>query len=314
MTRFIRNWKRYLPAIGILLFIYILVKIDLSTVLLEIKNVNVFFLLVGVFFVIFLMLSETTKWFTIARFQGIKIPFIEAFKINMIDNYYGFITPSKIGSVIRAEYLKKYADGHFGKGLFNFIIDKVMDLSSIIFIAIIFSYNFKDKLDLPVSFFTAIFLMFVFMTLFFLKKERGEFVLKIIYRKLVPHRFRNQAKSSFEAFYDHVPKKRYFILFFILNCLNWVIGYSIAYFVGLSLGINLSFVIYLSIFPLATLVSLIPISVAGLGTREATLISLFGLFGITAAKVFSMSLISLFIAGIIPAIIGASYAFKKRLE
>ena len=87
MTRFIRNWKRYLPAIGILLFIYILVKIDLSTVLLEIKNVNVFFLLVGVFFVIFLMLSETTKWFTIARFQGIKIPFIEAFNHHKLDVY-----------------------------------------------------------------------------------------------------------------------------------------------------------------------------------------------------------------------------------
>jgi hypothetical protein len=261
-----------------------------------------------------MMLSETIKWFTIARFQNIKIPFSEAFKINMIDNYYGFITPSKVGSVIRAEYLRKYTEGHFGKGLFNFIIDKVMDLSAIIFIAIIFSYNFKDKLDLPIGFFTALFLFFVFGTLFFLKKERSEVILRIIYRKLVPNRFRDQAKSSFESFYDHVPKKRYFILFFLLNLFNWIINYTLAYSVGLSLGINLPFIYYLSILPLATLVSLIPISVAGLGTREATLISLFGLFGITAAKVFSMSIISLLIAGIIPAIVGASYAFIKKLE
>jgi uncharacterized protein (TIRG00374 family) len=88
----------------------------------------------------------------------------------------------------------------------------------------------------------------------------------------------------------------------------------LAYSVGLSLGINVPFIYYLSIFPLATLVSLIPISVAGLGTREATLISLFGLFGIAATKVFSMSLITFFIAGIIPAIIGVSYAFIKKLE
>lgn len=308
------NWKRYLPIIGILLFLYILIKIDFRNIINEIVNANIYFLGVAIVLVFVMMLSETVKWFTIARFQNIKIPFGEAFKINMIDNYYGFITPSKVGSVIRAEYLKKYADGHFGKGLFNFIIDKVMDLSAIIFIAIIFSYNFKDKLDLPVGFFTAIFLLFIFSTLFFLKKERGEIVLRIIYRKLVPYRFRNQAKSSFESFYDHVPKKRYFVLFFVLNCINWVMNYSLAYFVGLSLGINLPFIYYLSIFPLGTLVSLIPISVAGLGTREVTLISLFGLFGIAAAKVFSMSLISFFIAGIVPAIVGASYAFKKRLE
>lgn len=306
--------KKYLPIFGILLFIYILVKIDLQAVLSEIQNANIYFLLMTVFLVFVMMLSETIKWFTIARFQNIKIPFSEAFKINMIDNYYGFITPSKVGSVIRAEYLRKYTEGHFGKGLFNFIIDKVMDLSAIIFIAIIFSYNFKDKLDLPIGFFTALFLFFVFGTLFFLKKERSEVILRIIYRKLVPNRFRDQAKSSFESFYDHVPKKRYFILFFLLNLFNWIINYTLAYSVGLSLGINLPFIYYLSILPLATLVSLIPISVAGLGTREATLISLFGLFGITAAKVFSMSIISLLIAGIIPAIVGASYAFIKKLE
>ncbi len=306
--------KKYLPIFGILLFIYILFKIDLQAVLSEIRNANIYFLLIAAFLVFVMMLSETIKWFTIARFQNIKIPFNEAFKINMIDNYYGFITPSKVGSVIRAEYLKRYADGHFGKGLFNFIIDKVMDLSAIIFIAIIFSYNFKDKLDLPIGFFTALFLFFIFGTLFFLKKERSEVILRIIYRKLVPNRFRYQAKSSFESFYDHVPKKRYFILFFLLNLFNWIINYTLAYSVGLSLGINLPFIYYLSIFPLATLVSLIPISVAGLGTREATLISLFGLFGIEAAKVFSMSIISLLIAGIIPAVIGASYAFIKKLE
>mgnify|MGYP001307566221 FL=1 len=135
--------KKYLPIFGILLFIYILVKIDLQAVLSEIQNANIYFLLIGVFLVFVMMLSETIKWFTIARFQNIKIPFSEAFKINMIDNYYGFITPSKVGSVIRAEYLRKYTEGHFGKGLFNFIIDKVMDLSAIIFIAIIFSYNFN---------------------------------------------------------------------------------------------------------------------------------------------------------------------------
>jgi len=308
------NWKRYLPIIGIILFIYILFKIDLRNIIFEISNANIYFLLVAIILVFVMMVSETAKWFTIARFQNINIPFWEAFRINMIDNYYGFITPSKLGSVIRAEYLKKYADGHFGKGLFNFIIDKIMDLSAIIFIAIIFSYNFKDKLDLPIGFFTAILLLFLFGILFFIKKERGEIVLKIIYKKLVPHRFRSQAKSSFEAFYDHVPKKRYFILFFIINIMNWTVNYSLAYFVGLSLGIELPFIYYLSILPLGTLVSLIPISIAGLGTREVTLISLFGLFGVAAAKVFSMSLISLFIAGIVPAIIGASYAFTKRLE
>jgi len=309
-----KNWKKYLPIVGILLFIYIILKINIINVLQEIKHINIYFLLIAIFLVFFMMLSETIKWFTIAFFQDIKIPFKEAFKINMIDNFYGFITPSKVGSVIRAEYLKEYSGGHFGKGLFNFVIDKTMDVSSIIFIAIVFSFNFKDKLDLPISFFTAIFLLFIFGTLFFIKKERSKVILRIFYNKLVPKKFRNKARITFDSFYDHVPKKRYFPLFFLLNTMSWIVNYSMVYFVGLSLGIELPFIFYLSILPLGTLVSLIPISVAGLGTREFTLISLFGLFGVVAAKVFSMSLVSLFIAGIIPAIIGSFFSFKKRLN
>ena len=80
------KWKKYLPVFGILLFVYILIKIDLQGVLLEIQNANIYFLLIAVLLVFVMMLSETIKWFTIAKFQNIKIPFSEAFKINMIDN------------------------------------------------------------------------------------------------------------------------------------------------------------------------------------------------------------------------------------
>lgn len=313
MIKILKNWRKYIPLLGILLFVYILIKVDFRNIIYELKNMNFYFLILSIFLVFVMMTSETTKWFAIARSQNIKIPFKEAFKINMIDNYYGFITPSKVGSVIRAEYLKKYTE-HFGKGFFTFVIDKIMDLSSLIFIAIIFSYNFKNKLQLPISFFFILFLFFIFGTLFFLKKERGKIILRIVYKKLIPEKFRDQAKTNFESFYDHVPKKRYFILFFLLNSLNWIVNYSLVYFIGISLGINLPFIYYLSILPLGTLVSLIPISVAGLGTKEATLISLFGLFGIPAVKVFSMSLIGLFIAGIIPALVGARFAFKRKLE
>jgi len=61
-------------------------------------------------------------------------------------------------------------------------------------------------------------------------------------------------------------------------------------------------------------VAMIPISISGLGTREAALITLFGLFGVSAAKVFSLSIITLIIVGIIPSIIGIFLIFDKKLK
>jgi len=306
----IKNWKKYLPIIGIILFVYILIKVDLFKILNEIKEVNLYFIFIALIFVFLMLFVETFKWFVIALFQDIKMPYKEAFKINLITNFYGFVTPSKLGSVIRAEYLKKYS-GNLGKGLFNFTIDKILDISSIIFLAIVFSFVFKDKLNLPVGVFTGIFLIFVLVTLFFIKKERSKWALGFFYNRFIPEKMKKKAKITFDSFYDHIPKKRYFILFFCLNLINWLVIYATTYFIGVSLGIELGFVFYLGILPLGTLVTLIPISINGLGTREAALISLFALFGVSAAKVFSMSVIGLLMAGIVPAVIGSFFIFRR---
>ncbi|MEK6872506.1 MAG: lysylphosphatidylglycerol synthase transmembrane domain-containing protein [Nanoarchaeota archaeon] len=299
-----KNWKKFLPLIGILLFFYILIKINFVNVLEEIKKVNIYFLLITLVFLIIMLVVQTFKWHIVAVFQDIKVPFKESFKINLISNFYGLITPSKLGSVIRAEYLKKYTKNkNIGKGLFNFTIDKVLDITSVIFMAVLFSFVFKDEINLPIGFFTGLFLAFVLLTLFFIKKERSKIVLRFFYRKFINEKIKDKTKNTFNSFYEHIPKKRYFILFFLLNLISWLFIYLIYYFIGLSLGIKISFLYYMAILPLGTLVSMIPISIGGLGTREAALISLFGLFNVSSAKVFSMSVIDYFIVGVIPSII-----------
>ena len=84
------------------------------------------------------------------------------------------------------------------------------------------------------------------------------------------------------------------------------------FLVSVGVGIDIPIVYFFAIFPIGTIISLIPISINGLGTREAVLISLFGLFGVSAAKVFSMSIICLFITGILPAIPAIWLVFKNN--
>jgi len=310
----LKKWRRYLPIIGLILFIYILIKIDITNVIGEIKQVNLYFLLLSLISIVIMLIVQTYKWHIIALKQNIKIPFVESFKINLIGNFYGLITPSKLGSIIRADYLKKYTEkGNIGKGLFNFIIDKVLDISSVIFMVILFSFVFRDKLELPISFFTALFLFFTLVTLFFMKKDRSRLVLRFFYKKIMRKNIEDKARVTFDSFYENIPKKRYFILFFLLNIISWIFIYLISYFIGLSVGIELGFLFYLAILPVGTLVAMIPISVGGLGTREAALISLFAVFGVSASKVFSMSIINYLIVGIIPSLVTMFLIWRKQL-
>jgi glycosyltransferase 2 family protein len=308
----IKTIKKILPIIGILIFVYILIKLDISQVIKEVSEARINFLLIAILFIFISFLTETLKWFSIARVQKTDISFLQALRINFVSFFYGFITPSKVGGVMRAKYLKEY-NNNVVKGVGNFVLDKVLDVCSLVFLAILFSFVFKDIL--PINFFyysiALLVSMVIFLFIFFdIKKSR--FILRIFYKRFVPEKWKERAKREFYHFYEDMPKKKYFFLFFILNILNWIVLYAVSFFIGKSVGINLHFFYFLAILPIATLVAQIPITIAGLGTREATLITLFGLLGIEKTKVFSMSMINLFIGAIIPSIIGVLLILLKR--
>ncbi len=306
----LRNWKKYLSFIGIVIFIYLLIKLDLVEIFNAVRNTNLRIFLPAVLLVFVFQITQTFKWFVLARKQGIVLPFKEAVKINLMSNFYGLITPSKLGVVMRGEYLKKYSKS-IGKGISNFVLDKILDIFSVFFLAIFFSFIFRRKFNfIPINFFILFFFLFILLSFFIISKKNRIF-LKLFYRKIVPEKFKEKAKSTYHSFYSGMLKKRKLFIVFIFNLINWVVLYSITYLVGLSLGINIPFIYFLAILPIGTLISLIPISIDGLGTREAALISLFGLFGVEATKVFSMSIISLLITGIAPSLIALIFLFKK---
>ena len=75
----------------------------------------------------------------------------------------------------------------------------------------------------------------------------------------------------------------------------------------------MSYLIFISVFPLGTIIGLLPISIAGLGIRELSLIFFMSKFGINPDIIVLTSLISMFFLGIIPAIFGffISLRWKK---
>jgi len=310
------NWKKirkFLPIIGIGLFIYLIIKLDIVKIFEEIKNLNLIYLPLIFMFIFIFLLIQPLKWFVIAKKQGIKIPFLYAFKINLISNFYGFVTPGKLGTVIRADYLKKKGT-ETGKGLSNFVIEKILDLCSLFIFAIGFGLLFYKKI-LPPEYLYLLLIIFGIMLVLFLifcRKKNSKIILRFIYRKFVPKKLKEKSKILFHSFYDNFPSLSFLGLCLFVNLCVWVLNYFIIYLIGLSLGIEVNFMLFLAIMAISTLVAQIPITINGFGTREITLIGLFGLFGIGAVKVFSMSLLSIMLISVLPSIISIYLVFKEK--
>jgi glycosyltransferase 2 family protein len=309
--------KKILPVIGVGLFIYLIIKLNLIQILQTIEKVNFFYILIAFAITIIFFITQTLKWSLLAIKQKVKIPFKDAFKINLISSFYGFVTPSKLGSVMRVSYFKKYgADA--GKGLSNFIIDKVLDLSSLFALTIGLGFIFYSKkissIISPISLevIIGVFLVMVLLSLLFYKKETCKPILRFFYRIFIPKRLKEKSKKMFNSFYEDMPPFGFLLFVFIINLINWMVNYIIMYFIGLSLGINIGIIPFLVILPMATVVAQIPITINGLGTRELTMISLFALFGISAIKVFSMSILGIIITNIIPSLIAMIFIISEK--
>jgi hypothetical protein len=304
--------KKWIPIVGIGIFIYLLIKLDITQVFGEFKTLNWNYILIALILVTVFLAVQTLKWFILAKRQKINVPFREAIKIDLISNFYGFVTPSKIGSIVRTDYLKKYG-GDTGKGISNFVLDKFLDLSSLCLIIMGFGFLINQKL-VSENYFYFVLILFVIMAslfLIFYKKSNTRFLLKIIYRKLIPERLKEKTRMLFESFYKDIPSLGFLLFAFIVNLLNWIINYTIMYFIGLALGIDVKISYFLMILPISTLVAQIPITINGLGTRELTMIGLFSLLGVSAVKVFSMSIIGIIIMSIIPSLIAILFLIKK---
>ncbi|VVB83579.1 Lysylphosphatidylglycerol synthase TM region [uncultured archaeon] len=296
--------KKYLPLIGIGLFIYLLVRLDVAKVFQEFNSIKWDYIAISLVFVAIFFILQTLKWFVIARKQKINVPFGEAFKINLIANFYGFVTPGKIGTIIRTDYLKRKGT-ETGKGLSNFVIDKIMDICSLFALVAIFGFLRYKKLipDSYLYLMIGIFAVIILLFLVFYKKENSRFFLRIIYRRFIPNRLKEKSRVLFNSFYEDLPSLPFLSFVFLINIITWIMNYVIIYLVGLSLGINVKFIYFLMILPVATLVAQIPITINGFGTRELTMIGLFGILEVSAVKVFSMSIFSIIITNIIPCII-----------
>src|SRR3990167_10984354 len=208
------KFKKNLPVIGVGLFIYLLFRLNIYSILGEIKNANLFFLSIAMLMVLVSFFTSTLKWFVIARKQKINVPFKYALKINLMSGFYGFVTPSRIGSVIRIEYLKKYNKDRYGKGISNYALEKILDVASLLILVLISSFFFRKTFSISYFHYALAGIAgIILFTLIFMDENRSRAILRVFYMKFLPKKIKETAKDGFNSFYEDMPEKRFFPIF-----------------------------------------------------------------------------------------------------
>lgn len=311
-TRLKRKLKNLLPFIGIAIFFYLIVKIGPNKIVWSFSQIKFGYLFLAILMLIGVIFLLTYKWKLILKTQKFRLKFLYLLKLNLIGLFYGFITPARSGSIIRATYLEEKTKRPLVECGLSIVIERLMDLLVIFIFAVIGALLLAGYLPGLLSKIAIAFIVLLILIVFFISKKRSEFILKFIHTHLIPARFKDQAKDSFHAFYDSFPKLKKLIIPLILTVFIWIIDYSLVYLIARAFLIReIPYFHFITIFAIATVIGLIPITISGLGTREAALITMYGVFAVRPEKILAMSIVALIIGAVIPAIIGFVISIRE---
>lgn len=276
----------------IVLFYFVLFKLDVSEVFNIYINSNIFLIFTGLFFIPLLYSIRVLKWDMLLRSVGVKHNFFIVFRALLIGTFYGMITPGKSGEVIRAYYLDSEKSITFP----TIVWDKLID----IFVLIIFSilvtlFVLSDSMIFNLI--IAVSIVFIIISGLLLNKKLIHFVLDFM---VIDHESKKQVVETTHLILNDT---RLLLKLIILSMCYYVVALILAVISlrALSPSINL-YVAF--IYPLIVLIGNLPLTISGLGLREYVTIICFEILGEDPEIGFSFSIILFLFTTLIPGFVG----------
>jgi uncharacterized protein (TIRG00374 family) len=267
-----------------------------------------------------MIFTRNAAWQLIMRDQKVHVGFFYSAKLFLIGLFYGTITPGYVGELMRVPYLKERTGEPYGKLFVNTVVETFVHTLSLygmmVVGAVLVIGTIPNLLPITVLWILAVCLI----ALYFSRKGPGEKVLHTLIRYAIPKKMKGQLSAFVDSFYLDFPHFKAMILPFILGIITWVIVFTQEYIIVLALGLPIPYLMFLLLFPIANTAGFIPITFAGLGTRELTAIFIFStLYAIPEEKILVLSLVGFMVTDVFMGLLGfimslTEYGSRSRLS
>lgn len=257
-----------------LLYIF-LSRVDINAVTKTLKQTEIPLFIAGFFIYISTIFISTKRW-SLFLPQGLK--YLKLVSLYFVGSFFNTFLPGLVGGdAVKAFYLYR----HIGKGglsLASVFMDRYMGLSAmggIALIAFIGGYSYIRQTDIV-----------WFITIFLCAFLVASFILwKVNWGKI------KFLSSFYTPLMDYKAKKEIIFKGLLLGFVVQCIAIITVYVLSLSIGLKVPIIYFFMFLPVISVASAIPISVAGLGIREAGFVLLFSKVGLTSAEALSLSLL-----------------------
>ncbi|MDD5108651.1 MAG: lysylphosphatidylglycerol synthase transmembrane domain-containing protein [Candidatus Omnitrophica bacterium] len=286
-----------LLRIGISVILLVLLfkfnKIDVHTLILDIKGANKFFLSVGFVAFFFIYLLGFLRWQMLLKAAGINIPLGRLISSFSGGIFFSVFLPSTIGGdFVRTVDLA----GHTKKAkevIATVFLDRLSGYIGLVFV-VLPALFLGRKLILDKVVFSSVFFIIALLVIILLVLFNNYIYSKITKFLTTPKssKIREVIKDVHQEIHVFGNHKKIIILNLATSFLIQVLSPLCVYYIGLSLGIKISFIYFLIFLPIIGAITLLPIAVGGLGLREGLFVVYFAKAAVVKQLALAMSLLS----------------------
>ncbi|MBI4697734.1 MAG: flippase-like domain-containing protein [Nitrospirae bacterium] len=279
-----------LTVSSILLYFFIS-RVNVHSILETLSHLKIPLFILG-FLVYLLTVFISTKRWSLFLPQGIK--YTHLLSLYFVGSFFNTFLPGIVGGdAVKTYYLYK----HTGRGGLSFVsvfMDRYMGLIAMTLISLVaLIAGYQAVRGTEIELFIIFFLIALSLaSLAFWSVNWGRIgFLKVFYAPLME--YKSQKKIIYKGLF----------LGFIIQglCIFNV------YLLSLSIGMKVPVVYFFIFVPIISIASSIPVSVAGLGIREAAYVLLFSKVGVLSAEALSLSLLAFSTICLVNLIGGAEY-------
>lgn len=307
MKRFFSILLRFIVSASLIIFVFS--KIDIKNFLNSLKEANISLLLFSLSLHFVGALLGSSRWNVLLKSYGIEVPQRELYRLYMIGSFFNTFLPTSVGGdAVRMLKVSSLTEKR-AQAVTSVFIERFIGMF-VLYIISFFSYAFYFKFREEKELLLAI-LLLLFVSIAFVLFILSPVSEKII--KIIPSSFLKEKLDKIHYSLRYPVKEPLSLTKVILYTTFLQINVVIYFFIiSIAIKIKLSIVYFFILIPIILTVTMLPITLGGIGLREGGFVFLFSKFGVSPEKALSLSILGYFISIIFAIFGGLIYIFEGK--
>ncbi len=232
-------------------------------------------------------LIKGLRWEILLHGYDIDLGFRESTGMYATGMIFSAVTPGRVGDMVKIILLMKKGSS-VGRAIACNILDRLYDVAFVVLAGYAGMWYFSGHFTSQLYIVNIIFLIAIALSFLFVLKRH---LIKRLAIRLIPAQYRSAVRESWNeiigSFWEN--QKTRILPLILLTIVFWFVQLFAIYLCGLAIGLDVSFVYLSACAVVATVLSLMPITVAGVGTRDAVFILVLGQIEIAREESLALS-------------------------